>query len=73
LLRRAAEYRTTRDAEIVDGDPAQVRAIEDTFSNDWSAEASGSPRDQTVQAAGLIWSPDTGSCTAETALFRRGS
>jgi cardiolipin synthase A/B len=48
----AADYRTTRDAEIVDGDPAQVQAIDETFSNDWSAGASGSPRDQTVQAAG---------------------
>jgi phosphatidylserine/phosphatidylglycerophosphate/cardiolipin synthase-like enzyme len=61
-------YATTRDAEIVDTKPAQVRAIEQTFSNDWSAGPSGSPRSQTVQATGLMWSPNTGSGTAETAL-----
>ena len=61
-------YRTTRDAEIVDSDPAQVAAIEHTFSNDWVAGASGSPASQTVQAPGLIWSPNTGSGTAEAAL-----
>jgi phosphatidylserine/phosphatidylglycerophosphate/cardiolipin synthase-like enzyme len=61
-------YRTTRDAEIVDGNPAQVRAIEQTFSNDWTAGASGKPKSQTVQSPGLIWSPNTGSGTAETAL-----
>jgi cardiolipin synthase len=61
-------YRATRDAEIIDTDPAQVRAIEETFSNDWSAGASGSPRSQTAQAPGLIWSPNTGSGTAETAF-----
>jgi hypothetical protein len=64
-------YRTTRDAEIIDSDPAQVRAIEQTFSNDWMAGASGSPRAQTVQAPGLIWSPNTGSGTAETALVKQ--
>jgi cardiolipin synthase A/B len=61
-------YRTTRDAEIIDGNPVQVRAIEATFGNDWTAGASGSPRSQTVQAPGLVWSPNTGSGTAETAL-----
>jgi cardiolipin synthase len=64
-------YRTTRDAEIIDSDPAQVRAIEETFSNDWTAGASGNPRSQTVQAPGLIWSPNTGSGTAETALVKQ--
>jgi cardiolipin synthase len=64
-------YRTTRDAEITDTDPAQVRAIEETFSNDWTAGASGNPRSQTVQAPGLIWSPNTGSGTAETALVKQ--
>ena len=64
-------YRTTRDAEIIDTDPAQVRAIEETFSNDWSAGASGSPGSQTVQAPGLIWSPNTGSGTAETAFVKQ--
>jgi phosphatidylserine/phosphatidylglycerophosphate/cardiolipin synthase-like enzyme len=64
-------YRTGRDAEIVDSDPSQVDAIEKTFSNDWSAGASGSPRSQTVQAPGLIWSPNTGSGTAETALVKQ--
>ncbi len=61
-------YRTTRDAEIVDSDPAQVAAIEQTFSNDWVAGASGNPASQTAQAPGLIWSPNTGSGTAEVAL-----
>jgi phosphatidylserine/phosphatidylglycerophosphate/cardiolipin synthase-like enzyme len=64
-------YRTTRDAEIIDTDPAQVRAIEETFSNDWSAGASGSPGSQTVQAPGLIWSPNTGSGTAESAFVKQ--
>ncbi len=61
-------YATTRDAEIIDTDPVQVRAIEETFSNDWTAGASGNPKSQTVQAPGLVWSPNTGSGTAETAL-----
>lgn len=65
------DYRTTRDAEIIDSDPAQVRAIERTFSNDWTAGAGGSPRAQTVQSPGLIWSPNTGSGTAETALVKQ--
>ena len=67
----AEDYPTTRDAEIIDSDPAQVRAIEKTFSNDWTAGESGSPRAQTVQAHGLIWSPNTGSGTAETALVKQ--
>jgi cardiolipin synthase len=64
-------YPTTRDAEIVDSDPTQVRAIEHTFSNDWTAGASGSPKSQTVQSPGLIWSPNTGSDTAEAALVKQ--
>ncbi|HEX3833052.1 MAG TPA: phospholipase D-like domain-containing protein [Solirubrobacteraceae bacterium] len=66
----AKYYRTTRDAEVIDSNPVQVHAIESTFSNDWTAGASGTPRFQTVQAPGLIWSPNTGSGTAETALVR---
>jgi phosphatidylserine/phosphatidylglycerophosphate/cardiolipin synthase-like enzyme len=66
----AKYYRTTRDAEIVDTDPVQVAAIEQTFSNDWTAGAFGSPQTQTVQAPGLIWSPNTGSSTAEAALVK---
>jgi phosphatidylserine/phosphatidylglycerophosphate/cardiolipin synthase-like enzyme len=61
-------YATTRDAEIVDRDPAQVSAVEQTFAHDWAAGPSGVPRTQTVQAPGLVWSPNTGSGTAETAL-----
>ena len=67
----ATYYRTTRDAEIIDSDPAQVRAIEQTFSNDWTAGASGSPKAQTVQAPALIWSPNTGAGTAEAALVNQ--
>ncbi|HEX5191705.1 MAG TPA: phospholipase D-like domain-containing protein [Solirubrobacteraceae bacterium] len=67
----AKYYRTTRDAEVVDSDPVQVRAIEQTFSNDWAAGASGRPSVQTVQAPGLVWSPDTGSGTAEAALVKQ--
>jgi cardiolipin synthase A/B len=61
-------YRTTRDAEIVDRNPAQVQAVEQTFANDWAAGESGTPSTQTVQAPGLVWSPNTGPGTAETAL-----
>jgi phosphatidylserine/phosphatidylglycerophosphate/cardiolipin synthase-like enzyme len=67
----AKYYRDTRDAEIIDSDPVQVRAIEETFANDWSAAPSGTPRSQTVQAPGLIWSPNTGSGTAEDALVKQ--
>jgi cardiolipin synthase A/B len=63
-------YPTTRDAEIIDSDPPQVRAIEQTFSNDWTAGGSGSPRSRTVGSPGLVWSPNTGSGTAETALVK---
>ena len=64
-------YATTRDAEVIDRDPAQVHAVEATFSNDWTAGPSGAPRPQTVQAPGLIWSPNTGSGTAEDALVKQ--
>ena len=63
-------YSGTRDAEILDSDPVQVRAIEETFANDWTAAPSGTPRSQTVQAPGLVWSPNTGSGTAEDALVK---
>lgn len=61
-------YPTTRDAEVIDTDPVQVRAIEATFDNDWRAAPNGEPRDQTVQAPGLIWSPNTATGSAETAM-----
>ncbi len=61
-------YATTRDAEVIDTDPVQVRAIEATFDNDWAAAPNGAPRDQTVQAPGLIWSPNTSTGSAETAM-----
>jgi phosphatidylserine/phosphatidylglycerophosphate/cardiolipin synthase-like enzyme len=61
-------YAGTRDAEILDTNPAQVQAIEATFANDWNAAPAGTPRSQTVQASGLVWSPNTGTGTAETAL-----
>jgi phosphatidylserine/phosphatidylglycerophosphate/cardiolipin synthase-like enzyme len=64
-------YATTRDAEVIDTDPAQVRAIESTFANDWRAAPGGTPRSQTVQAPGLIWSPNTGAGSAESAMLRQ--
>ncbi|HLI58878.1 MAG TPA: phospholipase D-like domain-containing protein [Solirubrobacteraceae bacterium] len=64
----ARYYATSRDAEIVDTDPSQVRAIEATFARDWSAGPSGDPAAQTVGAPGLVWSPGAGGRTAESAL-----
>ena len=64
----AEYYSTTRDAEIIDSDPAQVSAIEHTFANDWAAAPGGTPRSQTVQAPGLVWSPNTQTGSAETAM-----
>ena len=61
-------YATTRDAEVIDTDPAQVSAIEATFANDWQAAPGGTPRSQTVQAPGLVWSPNTATGSAETAM-----
>jgi phosphatidylserine/phosphatidylglycerophosphate/cardiolipin synthase-like enzyme len=61
-------YATTRDAEIIDRNPAQVHAIETTFAHDWAGGPSGTPSTQTVQAPGLVWSPNTGTGTAESAL-----
>lgn len=60
-------YATTRDAEVIDTNPVQVRAIEATFENDWVAP-NGEPREQTVQAPGLIWSPNTSTGSAEAAM-----
>lgn len=64
----AEYYSSTRDAEVIDTDPAQVKAIEQTFADDWTAAPGGTPREQTVQAPGLVWSPNTGSGSAETAM-----
>jgi phosphatidylserine/phosphatidylglycerophosphate/cardiolipin synthase-like enzyme len=64
----AEYYASTRDAEVIDTDPAQVQAIEQTFANDWTAAPGGTPRTQTVQAPGLVWSPNTQSGSAESAL-----
>jgi phosphatidylserine/phosphatidylglycerophosphate/cardiolipin synthase-like enzyme len=61
-------YSDTRDAELIDSNPVQVRAIEATFGNDWSAAPGGDPRAQTVQAPGLIWSPESGAGSAEQAV-----
>jgi len=61
-------YSDTRDAELIDSDPVQVAAIEATFNQDWSAAPGGSPGEQTAQAPGLIWSPDTGDGSAERAM-----
>ncbi len=64
----AEYYSSTRDAEVIDTNPVQVRAIERTFANDWGAAPGGTPRTQTVQAPGLIWSPNTGGGSAEAAM-----
>jgi cardiolipin synthase A/B len=48
-------YATTRDAEIVDSYPVQVRAIERTFANDWAGQ---NPASDEANAPGLVWSPD---------------
>lgn len=64
----ARYYATTRDAEVIDTDPAQVGAIERTFANDWARGPAGRPREQTVQAPGLVWSPNTAGGSAETAM-----
>jgi phosphatidylserine/phosphatidylglycerophosphate/cardiolipin synthase-like enzyme len=61
-------YSDTRDAELIDQNPVQVRAIQATFENDWSAAPGGDPLEQTVQAPGLIWSPDTAHGAAEQAI-----
>jgi cardiolipin synthase A/B len=64
----AEYYSNTRDATVIDTDPAQVSAIEQTFANDWKAAPGGTPRTQTVQAPGLVWSPNTQGGSAETAM-----
>ena len=48
----AEYYSDTRDATVIDTNPAQVKAIEQTFANDWAAAPGGTPRSQTVQAPG---------------------
>jgi cardiolipin synthase len=58
-------YADTRDAEVIDMNPAQVAAIEATFSADWTGTR---PKPDTVQAAGLVWSPDTGPGPAQDAM-----
>jgi cardiolipin synthase len=47
-------YATTRDAEIVDSYPVQVKAIERTFANDWAGQ---DPASDEANAPGLVWSP----------------
>jgi cardiolipin synthase A/B len=64
----AEYYSSTRDAEVIDSNPTQVKAIEQTFANDWGAAPGGTPRSQTVQAPGLVWSPNTGAGSAEAAM-----
>ncbi|HWD69185.1 MAG TPA: phospholipase D-like domain-containing protein [Solirubrobacteraceae bacterium] len=64
----AEYYSSTRDAMVIDSDPMQVRAIEQTFAGDWGAAPAGAPRSQTVQAPGLVWSPNTQTGSAETAM-----
>ncbi|MDE3129795.1 MAG: hypothetical protein KGL16_01465, partial [Acidobacteriota bacterium] len=64
----AEYYSSTRDAAVIDTNPVQVRAIERTFANDWAGGAHGTPRTQTVQAPGLVWSPNTAAGSAETAM-----
>ncbi len=59
-------YADTRDATITDTNPAQVRAITATFNADWNG---GDPASDTTQAPGVVWSPRTGSETAETVMI----
>lgn len=66
----AAYYATSRDAEVMDTNPAQVKAIEATFARDWKAAPGGNPWNQAVQAAGLVWSPITAGNTAEIAVVK---
>lgn len=61
-------YATTRDAMVVDTDPAQVKAIESTFDADFAAAPGGRPADQTSQGRGLVWSPYTGEESAQDAV-----
>ncbi len=49
-------YATGRDAEIIDTNPRQVAAIEETFHNDWRSASVG-VEGVAVQVAGLVWSP----------------
>ncbi|MCL2418242.1 MAG: phospholipase D-like domain-containing protein [Conexibacteraceae bacterium] len=64
----AAYYASTRDATVIDTNPAQVKAIEATFANDWNAAPNGQPGAHTVQASGLVWSPNTSGDPAEAAM-----
>jgi phosphatidylserine/phosphatidylglycerophosphate/cardiolipin synthase-like enzyme len=64
----AEYYSSTRDAEVIDSNLAQVHAIEQTFDRDWGAAPGGMPRDQTVQESGLVWSPNSADGSAETAM-----
>ncbi|HEX3828853.1 MAG TPA: phospholipase D-like domain-containing protein, partial [Sporichthyaceae bacterium] len=64
-------YADTRDAAIIDTDPAQVKGVEQTFDGDWNLGSAGRPNDDASQVAGLIWSPITGGGTAQTALVNQ--
>ncbi|MGH8111622.1 MAG: phospholipase D-like domain-containing protein [Rhodanobacteraceae bacterium] len=47
-------YATDRDATIIDRNPSQVAAIEQTFDHDWN---SPNREGTAIQASGLVWSP----------------
>jgi cardiolipin synthase A/B len=55
-------YAATRDAEIVDTYPVHVKAIEQTFANDWNG---GDPATDEAGAPGLVWSPDSESAMVD--------
>lgn len=61
-------YSTTRDAMLIDRNPAQVAAITTTLANDW-AENTGPP----AAAAGLVWSPGSESALAQQISSARTS
>ncbi len=50
-------YPTSRDAYIVTTNPADVSAISDTFTTDFTSPPAGRPP-QATPSAHLVWSPD---------------
>lgn len=51
----AKNFKNSRDASIITTNTAQVDAISKTFAADWTLK--GKPKEHTVAAPGLVWSP----------------